>query len=226
MAQTAVGILLLGRASDPAQSIGKRRDLNGGVIVGRSPVIGASRDNVELAGINFRPCSPTRKDLKNAIARFRDPWILLGTGISEGTARTLWALATAMRPAARLVVQGPPDDLRLCDRWLRRGCDVYVSTRTPRATLEDAMRIASALNVRLVSNDCLARLPQGFAPKVTDRETEILQLISEGLHNDEIAVRLGLTENTIEFHVGRVLDRLGARNRVQATADAIRAGLI
>lgn len=51
---------------------------------------------------------------------------------------------------------------------------------------------------------------------ITPRELEILQLMSEGLSNREIADRVHVSENTVKTHSSRVFDKLGARRRTQA----------
>jgi DNA-binding NarL/FixJ family response regulator len=61
---------------------------------------------------------------------------------------------------------------------------------------------------------------------LTPRELEVLLLISEGLHNSEIAERLFVTERTVKFHVSSILAKLGADNRTEAVALAARRGLI
>ncbi len=61
---------------------------------------------------------------------------------------------------------------------------------------------------------------------LTTREREILQLIAEGLPNKAIAAELGISEHTVKFHVGSILDKLGASSRSEALARAARLGLI
>jgi DNA-binding NarL/FixJ family response regulator len=50
---------------------------------------------------------------------------------------------------------------------------------------------------------------------LTQREAEVVPLVAQGLTNTEIAAHLGLTEGTVSNHVGHVLRKTGARNRVQ-----------
>jgi DNA-binding NarL/FixJ family response regulator len=61
---------------------------------------------------------------------------------------------------------------------------------------------------------------------LSDREHEVLIAIGQGWTNMEIAERLVLTESTVKKHVGRVLAKLGARDRIQAVIAAYDAGLV
>jgi|SRR5579884_797432 DNA-binding NarL/FixJ family response regulator len=62
--------------------------------------------------------------------------------------------------------------------------------------------------------------------QLTERELEVLQLVTAGLRNKEIAARLGISENTVKFHLRHILDKLHAQSRAEVAARAVRAGLV
>jgi two-component system, NarL family, response regulator YdfI len=61
---------------------------------------------------------------------------------------------------------------------------------------------------------------------LTTRERDVLQMLSQGLGNKEIAARLKISEHTVKFHVASILGKLGASTRTEAVSLALRRGLI
>ena len=70
----------------------------------------------------------------------------------------------------------------------------------------------------------LADEPQAEA--LTPREIEVLELLAEGLSNKGIALRLGISDQTVKFHVASISGKLGAHTRTGAVRLAVRRGLI
>jgi DNA-binding NarL/FixJ family response regulator len=73
----------------------------------------------------------------------------------------------------------------------------------------------------------VARPEREVSPEsLTAREREVLELLAEGLPNKAIAARLGLSDQTVKFHVSAISGKLGAANRTDAVRRAVREGLI
>ena len=61
---------------------------------------------------------------------------------------------------------------------------------------------------------------------LTPREVQVLELVGEGLPNKSIAERLGISDQTVKFHIASISGKLGAANRTDAVRRAVRRGLI
>ena len=64
------------------------------------------------------------------------------------------------------------------------------------------------------------------AEPLTPREIQVLDLLAEGLPNKAIAVRLGVSDQTVKFHVSSICGKLGAVNRTDAVRRGVRRGII
>ncbi len=85
-----------------------------------------------------------------------------------------------------------------------------------------AARILGELARREPANRAVERDPDAL----TDRELDVLRFVVAGLRNKEIAARLGISENTVKFHLRNILDKLHAQSRAEAVARAVREGLV
>lgn len=115
---------------------------------------------------------------------------------------------------------------------LRAGAAGYLLKGAPREEIFGAIRTVAAggsLLPPVVASRLLRHVRDGSeaAPEaLSPRQQEVLQLLTQGLQNKEIARALGITERTAKFHVEAVLRRLGATNRTEAAAIAARRGLV
>ena len=142
----------------------------------------------------------------------------------------LEGLRDAVSAARAIVFTAYDTDERIL-RSLRAGARGYLLKGASRQEIFDAVRTVHAGGSLLepgVTTRLLDHVREGGeqTQPLTPRELEVLALISEGLHNSEIAGRLFVTERTVKFHVSSILAKLGADNRTEAVALAARRGLI
>ena len=101
----------------------------------------------------------------------------------------------------------------------------------PDASPEQIRAAAAALGVGLRVDDQTAIFgpeePEfSFVEPMTERELEVLNLVAEGYSNPQIADRLGVSRNTVKFHVSSIMAKLDASSRTEAVTVALRRGLI
>jgi DNA-binding NarL/FixJ family response regulator len=112
----------------------------------------------------------------------------------------------------------PPQELLFAIRAVHCG-DSVVAPSTTRRLID---RFAPLLPA---GTEQAAPAAAGLA-ELTDREREVLVQVAAGLSNAEIATRLFVSEATVKTHVGRILAKLGLRDRVQAVVLAYETGLV
>jgi DNA-binding NarL/FixJ family response regulator len=86
--------------------------------------------------------------------------------------------------------------------------------------------IDSIPTLRPAQSETVPELGEPIVEHLTPREIEVLQLLSAGLGNKEIAARLNISEHTAKFHVASIMGKLGAATRTEAVTLGIRHGLV
>lgn len=121
---------------------------------------------------------------------------------------------------------------------LRAGASGFLLKDTPPIDLVSAIRSIAAgdavvspkvtkrLLSRFISDEAVPHRDPGMLDVLTEREREVLGLLATGLSNAEIAASLVLSEATVKTHVGRILTKLGLRDRVQAVVLAYETGVV
>jgi len=129
-------------------------------------------------------------------------------------------------PAARVLIFSTFARDEEIHRALRAGALGYLQKSASRPDLLAAIR-AVAAGRQSLPQDIAARLRErDTRADITPRELDILTLVTQGNANKEIAASLGIAEDTVKQHVSRILQKLGVNDRAQATAEAIRLGLV
>jgi DNA-binding NarL/FixJ family response regulator len=111
---------------------------------------------------------------------------------------------------------------------LRPGLQHVAEIIAEHATMADARADEPAADAIVVATRSSRRMDGQHAEveALTAREIEVLELLAEGLPNKAIAARLGISDQTVKFHVSAISGKLGASNRTDAVRRAVRRGLI
>ncbi|GAA1819446.1 response regulator transcription factor [Actinomadura chokoriensis] len=121
---------------------------------------------------------------------------------------------------------------------LRAGASGFLLKDASATELADAVRVVAAGDALLspsVTRRLIAEFSRLGGPRapsrkrldeLTERETEVLTLVARGLSNGEIAGKLVVAEQTVKTHFGRILMKLGLRDRPQAIVYAYEVGLV
>jgi DNA-binding NarL/FixJ family response regulator len=137
--------------------------------------------------------------------------------------------ASAIRtefPEARLIAltsYGGDEDIR---RALAAGVQSFLTKDVPHDELLKAIHAVHTGGSYILSALAPAMGAQNFAPNLTARELQVLELIACGLVNKQIAHSLNMAEYTVKNHVKNILSKLSVQDRTHAATEAIRRGII
>jgi DNA-binding NarL/FixJ family response regulator len=167
-------------------------------------------------------------DARRAMARQRPDVVLLDHHLPDGHGVTAVEELRAAAPTAQLVLlTGDPDDAVLSNA-LAAGCS-FVTKDMASGELVRAIRAAHD-GETFVSATVRSSRPADATTldraSLTPRELDVLRLAVEGLTNAAIADRLSLSVNTVRNHVQNAMTKLGAHSKLEATAIAVRTGIV
>ena len=129
-------------------------------------------------------------------------------------------------PDARIIMLSSSEADGEIQRALRSGASGYVLKSMPQEELLAVIRSVHA-GRRHVPVEVAAVLAEHLGDEdLTPRELEVLQLIRDGYKNKQIADKLSISENTVNFHIKNIVDKLGANDRTHAVTIAVRRGLL
>jgi DNA-binding NarL/FixJ family response regulator len=130
-------------------------------------------------------------------------------------------------PAPAIVLLG---DGEWSSTALRQGVRAILPADAPAAEILAAIEAAAAglaaIDPRELETLISAGPPAESAMPLTSRELEVLRMLADGAANKTIAWKLGISENTVKFHVAQILAKLNAGTRTEAVTVGIRKGLI
>jgi DNA-binding NarL/FixJ family response regulator len=211
-------------------------------------------DDQELMRMGFRMVMDTQDDLTivgevangleavDATRRLKPDVVLMDVRMPEMDGVQATRLIVEAGSSARIIILTTFDLDEYVYAALRAGASGFLLKDTPPADLLSGIRavasgdavVAPSVTRRLLANYA-HRLPipgrsehneDGRLELLTSREREVLLQVAASLSNAEIAERLVLSEATVKSHVGRILSKLGLRDRVQIVVFAYETGLI
>jgi DNA-binding NarL/FixJ family response regulator len=129
-------------------------------------------------------------------------------------------------PGARIIMLSSSDSDGEIQRALRSGAAGYVLKSMPQDDLLAVIRSVHA-GKRNVPPAVAALIAEHLGEEdLTPRELEVLQLVRDGCKNKQIADQLSISENTVNFHLKNIAEKLGANDRTHAVTIAVRRGLL
>jgi DNA-binding NarL/FixJ family response regulator len=142
-------------------------------------------------------------------------------------------------PSTRIIMLTVSDEEDDLYEAIKAGATGYLLKEISIEEVADAVR-AVIQGQTLISPSMASKLIQEFnalakradekqqvpAPKLTDRELEVLKLVAQGLTNREIADQLYISENTVKNHVRNILEKLHLHSRMEAVVYAVREKLL
>ena len=129
-------------------------------------------------------------------------------------------------PAARIIVLTTFDGDEDIYRALQAGARGYLLKGMDTDELLSAIRTVHAGKSRIPAPVAERLAERMSAPKLTDRETDVLRLIVGGNSNKEIAAALFISEATVKTHINSLLGKLGVSDRTQAATTALQRGIV
>jgi DNA-binding NarL/FixJ family response regulator len=177
--------------------------------------------------VEIHPCGEADR-LAGFFYSLQAGWMLAGLQLDDGEIHRIFARVKAVREDLSLALLGPRRDWRRCERWLRRGCRVYLEDTAELGRMAEAIRASQDLGINVTDSSFFQVLQERSAapaPHLTQREQEVLDLLRRGLRNRDIAGALHVTENTVEYHMRHLLSKFGARSRLEVVERASALGL-
>ena len=182
-----------------------------------------SEEDLELVGT-----AETGEDALEAIEREQPEVVIMDVRLPGIDGISALKRVSQLAPSVKTVVFSAYGDKRLLSDAISAGARGYVMKGSPPEDLLRAVRAVTSgkpfvdpsLSPALLMTQGMAEAP------LSEREREILQLLAEGFHTEEVARRIGLSAETVKSDTKRAINKLEADTRVHAVAIALRQAII
>ncbi|QKQ73394.1 response regulator transcription factor [Nostoc sp. TCL240-02] len=128
-------------------------------------------------------------------------------------------------PNARIIVLTTYDTDEEIYQGLRAGAKGYLLKDSEPEELLTAIRTVTRGQQYIPINVAAKLVQRMTAPELSDRELEVLQLVGQGMSNQEISTALNISESTVKTHINRILSKLDVKDRTQAAIIALKRGI-
>jgi DNA-binding NarL/FixJ family response regulator len=166
----------------------------------------------------------------DATRRLRPAVVLLDLRLPDMLASEAVPLIRTAAPTSKIVIFTAYAGHRALKAAMEAGADSCLRKDAADVDLADVItRVADGerfVDPRLRQDTAPGQFARSSEPSLTRREYEVLRRVAMGMTNPEIAGALGLTRNTVKTYLQTALQKLGARNRVEAIAKASEVGLL
>ncbi|HUF31580.1 MAG TPA: response regulator transcription factor [Acidimicrobiales bacterium] len=166
--------------------------------------------------------------------------ILMDVRMPSMTGIEATRLLTEAHPTARILMLTVSDEEDDLYEAIKAGASGYLLKEISIEEVADAVRAVmqgqtlispSMASKLIVEFNVLARraeesAPEVPAPRLTDRELEVLKLVAKGLTNRDIGVELYISENTVKNHIRNILEKLHLHSRMEAVMYAVRENIL
>ncbi|HXQ64314.1 MAG TPA: response regulator transcription factor [Steroidobacteraceae bacterium] len=150
--------------------------------------------------------------------------VLLDLNLPGATRLSCLGALRRVAPTTPIVVVSAVDDPKIMQEVILGGASAYVPKSAPRQVLINALRATLAGGTYMPA-EVVAALREAHAQgsdDLTSRQRHVLELLSKGLSNKQIARTLEISEITVKAHVSAIFRKLGVTSRVQAVIEARR----
>ncbi len=171
----------------------------------------------------------TAADAIDRVGAIRPDVVILDYDLPDADGVSAVSAIKGACPSCRVLMLTSYTDPVILSEALDAGCDGFVTKRNGASEIRSAV-VAVASDETPISPDMVRSLVRrdhpGARSDLTERELDVLRSASFGHSNKEIAAELYLSVNTVRNHMQHVLDKLGAHSKLEATAIAVRAGIL
>ncbi len=178
----------------------------------------------ELQGVEVDAADTPAAAMEQAAGRSPDVVVIDLRRVSGDIQETVAGLQRTLgSPIVVFTADGGP---RMLSEALKAGVKGYVRKDSPPEDLIRAIQAARSGEFYVDPALSSSLLLEEGERTLTARQREILQMLADGMHTEQVAKQLGLSTETVRTHTKRILSKLGAGTRTQAVAIGIRSGLI